>query len=110
MHQHMKCICCIALRHVSVCMSAENFDRCCRIPGERIDIWLVRYNGMGPANYWGFKQLRYTEAEEVRLCSHALSYLCTLSLNTGISLHMKESQSSLSQSSVHASFSAHEVY
>ncbi|BDA44028.1 hypothetical protein COCOBI_05-2120 [Coccomyxa sp. Obi] len=36
-----------------------------RIPGERIDVWLVRYNGMGPANYWGFKQLRYTEAEEV---------------------------------------------
>ena len=40
---------------------------CClsRLPGERIDIWLVRYNGMGPANYWGFKQLRYRELEEV---------------------------------------------
>lgn len=34
-------------------------------------MWLVRYNGMGPANYWGFKQLRYTEAEEVRHCASA---------------------------------------
>lgn len=46
----------------------------CRIPGERIDVWLVRYNGMGPANYWGFKQLRYTEAEEVGLSHAPASY------------------------------------
>ena len=41
------------------------FNLTCRMPGEKTDLWMVRYNGMGPANYWGFKQLRYSEAEEV---------------------------------------------
>jgi hypothetical protein len=35
------------------------FSCCCRMPGDKIDVWLCRYNGLGPANYWGFKQLSY---------------------------------------------------
>lgn len=30
-----------------------------RLPGDKIDVWLCRYNGLGPANFWGFKQLSY---------------------------------------------------
>ncbi len=42
----------------------------CRLPGDKIDVWLCRYNGLGPANFWGFKQLSYRyRLSDMRACS-----------------------------------------
>ncbi len=29
-----------------------------RLPGERTDLWIVRYNNKEPSNFWGFEQLK----------------------------------------------------
>ena len=41
------------------CEASDHMLLYCRLPGDKIDIWLCRYNGLGPANFWGFKQLSY---------------------------------------------------
>ena len=45
--------------HLHSCMAFESWQLPCRLPGDKVDIWLCRYNGLGPANFWGFKQLSY---------------------------------------------------
>ena len=43
-----------------------------RLPGDKIDVWLVRYNGLGPANFWGFKQLSYRYRHQRHMHAAAL--------------------------------------
>lgn len=38
--------------------------KCCvnaRLPGEGIDVWVLRHNGLGPDLYWGFRGPRRQE-------------------------------------------------
>ena len=34
-----------------------------RLKGERVDMWVVRYNNEAPLHYWGLKQLGEAESE-----------------------------------------------
>ena len=43
-----------------------------RLPGDKTDVWLVRYNGLGPANFWGFKQLSYRYRHQRHMHAAAL--------------------------------------
>ena len=37
----------------------------CRLPGERTDVWMVRYHGLRPSLFWGLRQLTRGEAAQV---------------------------------------------
>ena len=35
----------------------------CRLEGERVDMWVVRFNNEAPLHYWGLKQMGERETE-----------------------------------------------
>ena len=37
----------------------------CRLPGERADVWMVRYHGLRPSLFWGLRQLTRREAAQI---------------------------------------------
>lgn len=36
-----------------------------RLPGERTDVWMVRYHGQRPSLFWGVRQLSRAEAAQI---------------------------------------------
>lgn len=36
-----------------------------RLPGERTDVWMVRYHGQRPSLFWGLRQLSRAEAAQI---------------------------------------------
>ena len=47
----------------------------CRLPGERTDVWMVRYHGQRPSLFWGLRQLPRREAAAIAAGARAVLFL-----------------------------------
>jgi hypothetical protein len=47
----------------------------CRLPGERTDVWMVRYYGQRPSLFWGLRQLPRREAAAIAAGARAVLFL-----------------------------------
>ena len=47
----------------------------CRLPGERTDVWMVRYHGLRPSLFWGLRQLTRREAAQIAASAKLVLFL-----------------------------------